>query len=173
MNTILATLQTILTSTISIYRFELRGTIELMVGGKVGSTPWHLTIGNPYSPWFATNHIIIKTATVTTSNEMGFNDQPQRLTATFEAQFSRALGKQELMRMFNNSYRRTYASPPKGSTTGSLEIYNNKQMKSDQADKDRESEATFDPLSKNSLGYGGYLTKVQDSNASQAGKNPS
>ena len=105
-------LQSILTSTLSINRFKLRGSLELMVGGKMSSTPWYLTLGNPYSPWFATNHIIVSNCTIETSNEMGFNDQPQRLTATFSCKFSRALGKQELMRMFNNTFRRTYNSSP-------------------------------------------------------------
>lgn len=104
-------LQSVLTSTISIHRFEIRGSIELMTGGRYSSTPWHLTIGNPYSPWLATNHIVIRSCSIETSTEMGFNDQPQYITAKFNCQFSRALGKQELMRMFNNTYRRTYASP--------------------------------------------------------------
>jgi len=103
-------IQSILTSTVAIHRFKLRGSIELMVGGKVGTTPWYLTLGNPYSPWLATNHIIVRSASVETSPEMGFNDQPQWLKVKFTCEFSRALGKQELMRMFNNSYRRTYSS---------------------------------------------------------------
>ena len=101
----------ILTSTIAIHRFKLRGSIELMVGGKMSSTPWYLTLGNPYSPWLATNHIIVKTASVETSPDMGFNDQPQWLKVTFNCAFSRALGKQELMRMFNNTFRRAYSLP--------------------------------------------------------------
>jgi len=104
-------LQTLLTSTLSIYRFQTRGTLELMVGGKYSSTPWHLTIGNPYSPWLSTNHIIVKSCYVETSTELAFNDQPQWITATFNCEFSRSLGKQELMRMFNNTYRRTYSEP--------------------------------------------------------------
>jgi hypothetical protein len=103
-------LSTILTSTIAIHRFKLRGSIELMVGGKMSSTPWYLTLGNPYSPWLSTNHIVVKTASFETSPEMGFNDQPQWLKVKFTCQFSRALGKQELMRMFNNTYRRTYST---------------------------------------------------------------
>lgn len=105
-------IQTILTSTIAIHRFELRGSIELMTGGQDSSAPWHLTIGNPYSPWLNTSHIVVKTCSVETSNEMGFNDMPQRLTAKFQCEFSRSLGKQELMRMFNNTYRREYSSIP-------------------------------------------------------------
>jgi len=105
-------IQKILTSTVAIHRFELRGSIELMTGGQDSAAPWHLTIGNPYSPWLNTSHIIVKTCSVETSNEMGFNDMPQRLTAKFQCEFSRSLGKQELMRMFNNTYRREYSSIP-------------------------------------------------------------
>jgi len=105
-------IQTILTSTVAIHRFELRGSIELMTGGQDSAAPWHLTIGNPYSPWLNTSHIILKSCSVETSNEMGFNDMPQRLTAKFQCELSRSLGKQELMRMFNNTYRREYSSVP-------------------------------------------------------------
>ena len=108
----LKVIQTILTSTVAIHRFELRGSIELMTGGQDSSAPWHLTIGNPYSPWLNTSHIIVKSCSVETSNEMGFNDMPQRLTAKFTCEFSRSLGKQELMRMFNNTYKREYTSAP-------------------------------------------------------------
>lgn len=111
-----AALKTILTSTLAIHRFEVRGSIELMTGGKYSTTPWYLTLGNPYSPWISTNHIVVKSCSVVTSTEMGFNDQPQWLTATFTCVFSRALGRQELMKMFNNTYRRTYSSSPNPST---------------------------------------------------------
>ena len=107
-------MQTILTSTIAINRFNIRGSIELMTGGQISSTPWYLTIGNPYSPWLATNHILVTSAKIESGTEMGFNDQPQTLKITFKCIFSRSLGKQELMRMFNNTYRRTYNSPPPG-----------------------------------------------------------
>jgi hypothetical protein len=106
---------TILTSTVAIHRYELRGSIELMTGGRLSSTPWHLTIGNPYSPWLSTNHIIVKSATIETSTEMGFNEQPKYLTVKFNCALSRSLGKQEILRMFNNTYRRNYTSTPPSS----------------------------------------------------------
>lgn len=108
-------MKTILTSTVAIHRYELRGSIELMTGGKLSSTPWHLTIGNPYSPWLSTNHIIVKSATIVTSTEMGFNEQPKYLTVKFNCALSRSLGKQEILRMFNNTYRRNYTSTPPSS----------------------------------------------------------
>ena len=118
-------LQSILTSTLSINRYKLRGSLELMVGGKLSSTPWYLTLGNPYSPWFATNHIVVSKASIETSNEMGFNDQPQKITATFTCRFSRPLGKQELMRIFNNTFRRTYNYPPPGTEFIDSEVAKN------------------------------------------------
>lgn len=108
-------IKTILTSTVAIHRYELRGSIELMTGGRLSSTPWHLTIGNPYSPWLSTNHIIVKSATIETSTEMGFNEQPKYLTVKFNCALSRSLGKQEILRMFNNTYRRNYTSTPPSS----------------------------------------------------------
>ena len=104
-------LNSILTSTVAIHRYKLRGSIELRTGGKDSSAPWHLTLGNPFSPWINTSHIIVKSATLEPSAELGFNDMPQKLTVKFTCVFSRSLGKQELMRMFNNSYRRTYSKP--------------------------------------------------------------
>lgn len=120
-NLFLSFAQTILTSTISIYRYELRGTIELMTGSKDSATPWYLTIGNPYSPWLATNHITVSSCNIETSSELGFNDQPQSLKATFTCGFSRVLGKQELLRMLNNTYRRTYSDPDKVRKTAAQE----------------------------------------------------
>jgi len=102
---------TILASTAYIHRFKIRGGIELMVGGKDSSTPWYLTIGNPYSPWLASNHIKVKSGNIETSMEMGYNDQPQCIKATFNCEFTRNLGKQELMRMLNNTFKRTYKDP--------------------------------------------------------------
>lgn len=113
---------TILTSTVAIHRFELRGIIELMTGGRVSSTPWHLTIGNPYAPWLSTNHIIIKSATIETSKELGFNDMPQQLTVKFSCNLSRSLGKQEILRMFNNTYRRNYSSTPPASMSKLFDV---------------------------------------------------
>ena len=104
-------LGSILTSTIGINRYRLRSSIELMVGGVDSSAPWHITIGNPETPWINTSHILVENVSVETSKELGFNDMPQFITAKFKCKQSRPLGKQEMMRMFNNSYRRTYSTP--------------------------------------------------------------
>jgi hypothetical protein len=102
------TLQLVLTSTLAKYRWEMKGSFELMTG-RDSATPWYLTIGNPYSPWLASNHIIVKTVSVETSNEVGFNDMPMWLKVTINAGQSRNLGRNEIMRMFNNSFLREYS----------------------------------------------------------------
>lgn len=109
--TFLELMKSILTATVATYRFELRGSIELMTGGDISATPWYLTLGNPYTPFIATNHIKVTKCKVESSREMGFNDMPQWVKATFSCALSRPLGKQEIMRMLNNSYKRTYMAP--------------------------------------------------------------
>ncbi len=102
-------LQTILTSTIAKYRWELKGSLELMTG-RDSVTPWFLTIGNPYSPWLASNHITVTNVKIETSNEVGFNDMPMWLKVTIACNQSRNLGRNEIIRMFNNSYLREYSN---------------------------------------------------------------
>jgi len=101
-------LQSVMTATVAKYRWELKGSLEMMTGSE-SSTPWYLTIGNPYSPWLATNHIIVNKVEIETSNELGFNDMPMWLKAKITASQSRNLGRNEIIRMFNNSFLREYS----------------------------------------------------------------
>lgn len=100
--------KSILTATIAKYRWELKGSIELMTG-RDSTTPWYLTIGNPFSPWLATNHIIVNSVSIDTSTEVGFNDMPLWIKVTFACSQSRNLGRNEIIRMFNNSFLRQYS----------------------------------------------------------------
>ena len=105
--------QTVLTASIAKYRWELKGSIELMTGNE-SVTPWYLTIGNPYTPWLATNHIIVTGVEIDTSPEVGFNDMPMWLKATFTCGQSRNLGRNEIIKMFNNSFIRSYSTIQEG-----------------------------------------------------------
>ena len=145
-------LQSMLASTISIHRFQIRGSIELMTGSRDSSAPWYLTIGNPYSPWLATNHIIVKSVSIDTSTEMGFNDQPQWIKATFQCKLSRALGRQELLRMFNNTYTRTYTDPKK-SMSKILEAFATQLTKDQVAMSNKEATFEDTPLGISSPGH--------------------
>jgi len=107
-NLLRETLKTVMTATIAKYRWELKGSIEMMTG-RDSSTPWYLTVGNPYTPWLATNHIIVNKVDIETSNEVGFNDMPMWLKATISCSQSRNLGRNEIIRMFNNSFLRDYS----------------------------------------------------------------
>jgi hypothetical protein len=156
---------TILASTAYIHRFKIRGGIELMVGGKDSSTPWYLTIGNPYSPWLASNHIKVKTATIETSMEMGYNDQPQWIKATFSCEFTRNLGKQELMRMFNNTFKRTYKDPSKlnKSDSDAIDISRLAPKTPKDASYGDETEQSTDNIisNQNKIYQGGTLPEVE------------
>jgi len=100
--------QTILASTVAKWRYALMGSISLMDGSN--STPWHLTLGNPYSPFVSLGNIVVKTVDFKFSNELGFNDMPLKLDVSIQVELGRNLGAQELFQMFNNGYKRVYSS---------------------------------------------------------------
>lgn len=100
-------LNSILASTVAKYRWPIHGSIALMSG--INSTPWHLTIGNPYSPILSMANIIIDTINVEGSGDLAYNDMPKRMKYNIKCHVGRGLGGQEIMQMFNNSYFRTYS----------------------------------------------------------------
>jgi hypothetical protein len=99
--------QVLLNGTVSKYRWPLKGSIALMSG--LSTTPWHLTIGNPYSPIINLANIHVKDVKIKGSSDLGFNDMPVRIEVSIDATLGRPLGKQELEKMFNNGYKRVYS----------------------------------------------------------------
>lgn len=97
----------ILTSTVAKWRWTLRGSLALMTGEN--STPWHLTIGNPYSPFVSMGNVVVKSVKLDFNNELGFNDIPTTLKVTIEVALGRNLGAQEIFQMFNRGYERVYS----------------------------------------------------------------
>lgn len=110
---------TILTGTVSKYRWPLKGSIGLMSG--INTTPWHLTVGNPYSPIINIGNIVVNDVRIKPSNDLGFNDMPARLDVSIQIELGRPLGKQEIEKMFNNGYKRVYSSKNLSSITDSYE----------------------------------------------------
>ena len=104
----LGLMDSLLAGTIMKYRWPLKGSIGLMSG--ISTTPWHLTIGNPYSPIINIGNILVGGVDIKLSNDLGFNDMPARIDVTINTEFGRPLGKQELEKMFNNGYKRVYSS---------------------------------------------------------------
>lgn len=99
-------INTVLAGSVYRYRWPLIGSIGVMSG--LSTTPWHLTVGNPFSPILNMANIVVNNVDLKFSNEMGFNDMPKRVDATIEIKMGRPLGGQEINRMFNNQYGRIY-----------------------------------------------------------------
>lgn len=102
-------IQTILAGSVYRYRWPLIGSIGLMSG--LATTPWHLTIGNPFSPILNMNNIVVSNVELKFSSELGFNDMPKRVDAIIDIKMARPFGSQEINRMFNNQYGRIYSKP--------------------------------------------------------------
>lgn len=102
-------LRTVLASTFAKHRWTIRGSIGAMTGQP--TAPWHITIGNPYSPIISSGNMVVDDVSVNGKGEMGFNDMPKEITATIKLRFGRNLGKQEIQSIFNNGYKRYYSNP--------------------------------------------------------------
>jgi len=110
---------TILAGSVMKYKWPLKGSIGLMSG--ISTTPWHLTIGNPYSPIINIGNVYVDNVEIKLSNDLGFNDMPARIDVSISTQFGRPLGKQELEKMFNNGYKRVYSKVVPNSLSESQE----------------------------------------------------
>jgi len=99
-------LNSVITSTIGKYKIPLNASIGVMTG--VNTAPWHLTIGNPYSPVLTAANVVVETVNVKMNNAMGFNDMPTGFKVDIGLKLGRNLGGQEIFKMFNNSYFRYY-----------------------------------------------------------------
>lgn len=99
-------LTTIAASTIAKWKWPLKGGLGVMTGEN--TTPWHLTIGNPYSPFVSLGNVIVEKVSVDWNNEIGFNDIPTRIDVDIKVSLGRNLGGQEIFSMFNNGYTRVY-----------------------------------------------------------------
>lgn len=97
----------LLAGTIAKYRWPIKGSLALMSG--LNSTPWHLTVGNPYSPIISLGNILVTKVDTKWSSDLGFNDMPIRIDVTIRTKLGRPLGKQEIEKIFNNSYKRVYS----------------------------------------------------------------
>jgi hypothetical protein len=106
---------TILAGSVYRYRWPLIGSIGLMSG--LSTTPWHLTIGNPFSPILCLSNIYASKVDLKFSNELGFNDMPKRVDVSITMDLARPLGRQEINRMFNNQYGRIYSKVSNTGTT--------------------------------------------------------
>ena len=130
---------TLLAGSVYRYRWPLIGSIGLMSG--LSTTPWHLTVGNPFSPILSMGNVYLENGVdLKFSNELGFQDMPKRVDVTIDLKMGRPLGRWEIERMFNNQYGRVYSketelnktlSPttPKDVSFEKLELTDNQKSK--------------------------------------------
>lgn len=98
--------KTILASTIAKWKWPLIGGLGVMTGEN--TTPWHLTIGNPNSPFVSFGNVKVTKINIDFKNELGFNDMPTKMDIKVDVDFGRNLGAQEIFALFNNGYTRVY-----------------------------------------------------------------
>lgn len=99
-------ISTVLASTVARYQWPIRGAIAQLTGQP--STPWHLTIGNPYAPLLSMNNINVTGVNVKMGSEMSVNDLPKFINVEVEMEQGRNLGRQELTKLFGIEYQRKY-----------------------------------------------------------------
>jgi hypothetical protein len=109
----------------------------------LSTTPWHLTVGNPFSPILNMANIVVENVDLKFSSEMGFQDMPKRVDANITIKLSRPLGQQEINRMFNNQYGRIYS---KNSTiTSSLTPKTTKEADFEDTTETQSQSVSLDP----------------------------
>lgn len=107
-----STLNNYVKTALSKYKWRLRGASGAMTGAHTAH--WHVTMGNPLSPWFSCGNLYVDSMEVSFPHtEMSFSDVPMaiRVTATFKP--GRRMGAQEIQQIFNSGKDRIYATAPK------------------------------------------------------------
>lgn len=88
------------------YRWKLIGAVGAMSG--MPTAPWHISIGNPKSPWFTCGNLVVKSTTIEFGGELGYNDMPTEMTVTYKLENGRSMGAEELTSLFNAGKGRIY-----------------------------------------------------------------
>jgi hypothetical protein len=87
------------------YKIKAIGIINALSG--LPSTPWHITIGNPMRPIFASGDMYMDNVTLKLGSQLSFNNLPTNLTLEFNLTNARPWGMQEIMGKFSSGYLRT------------------------------------------------------------------
>lgn len=94
---------------ISAYYWKLYGAAASMTG--LHTAPWHLTLGNPKSPYFSIGNLICSNVQLEMNNEFGYSDVPTELKVKCTLKNGRRLGAQEISSLFNSGKGRIYYNP--------------------------------------------------------------
>jgi len=91
------------------YKIALTGVINALTGNP--STPWHVTIGNPKKPLFASGDLFMDEVTVKLGPVLSWNDLPSSIKIDFTLKNARNLGADEIFERFQATGVRTYQRP--------------------------------------------------------------
>lgn len=87
------------------YRIKFLGIINALTGGP--STPWHVTIGNPFRPIFCSGDMLCTGVNVKLGPQLSFNDLPTYIEAEISLESARNIGLQEIFAKLNSGGIRT------------------------------------------------------------------
>lgn len=91
------------------YKVALFGVINALTGNP--STPWHVTIGNPKKPLFASGDMFMDEVSVKLGPVLSWNDLPSSIKVDFTLKNARNLGASEIFERFQATGVRTYKRP--------------------------------------------------------------
>ena len=94
---------------ISRYREDLKAALAADTGLPSGI--FHLTVGNPKSPFISCGDLIISNSKLKLGKELGYNDFPNSFEVEYDLRSSRTRGRQEISRIFNAGRGRLYVYP--------------------------------------------------------------
>ncbi len=88
------------------YKWKLIGAVGALTGME--TAPWHITMGNPKSPWFMCGNLVLESAELILDGELSYNDTPTKLTIKYKLRNGRALGANEITALYNKGKGRIY-----------------------------------------------------------------
>ena len=91
------------------YKWQLTGLLGTMGGSA--TAPWHITIGNPKSPWFSVGNLVIDKVELTPNSNLGYSDFFTELNVKITLKSARSYGSSGLTSLFNNGKGRIYDDP--------------------------------------------------------------
>lgn len=90
------------------YKWKIIASLGTLSGKH--TAPWHISLGNPKSPWFSMGNLVLEDMTIEPMGEMMFDDFPSKWKITAQLKNGRPMGSQELYRCFKGNKMREYSS---------------------------------------------------------------
>lgn len=140
------------------YKHPLMGVAAALSGAP--STPWHVTVGNPFRPILSTGDMYMSQAVkLTLGSTLAFNDLPSSISAEFTLENARSLGAGEIFRKLHTGEVRVTSKQTKTffqddaeddiQASKSSEIPENPSGKPPDAGKDESTTVPTEPFALN------------------------